>query len=70
MEFGAGLKDVGVDGIVDVDALGSGEVSVAENGLLRQAVRHHGLRWKGDEEDDEGEEAQQEKEEQEEGQDE
>jgi len=44
LEFGAGLKDVGVDGIVNVDALGRGEVSVAEKRLLGQAVRHHGLK--------------------------
>ena len=43
LEFRAGLKDVGVDGVVHVDALGRGEVSIAENGLLRQVVRHDSL---------------------------
>jgi len=42
LELGAGLKDVGVDGIVDVDAFGGGEMSIAENRLLGQVVRYDG----------------------------
>ena len=43
MKLSARLKDVGVDGIVDVDAFGGGDVSVAEDGLLRQDVRDDSL---------------------------
>ena len=49
LEFCARLKDVGVDGVVDVDALGRGEVSIAENGLLSQVVRHDSLKNEGKE---------------------
>jgi len=42
LKLGARLKDVGVDGIVDVDAFGGGDVSITEDGLLRQDVRDDG----------------------------
>ena len=38
MKLGARLKNVSIDGIVDIDAFGGGDVSITEHSLLRQYI--------------------------------
>ena len=38
LKLGARLKNVSVDGIVDIDAFGGGDVSITEHSLLRQYI--------------------------------